>query len=296
MNLIKSSKRHAREVLAGNWFKGGFLSVAAGFIRLCCIGAEIALGEWLQLHYWEDPMHTPDNYLDDRPALLLLPLGLFVGGALLCFLLSAPLQLGKKRWFLHLAAQDHLPLSAAFSDYKIPRRLIKVLIFETRLNLRKGLAIGCCFLPIALGFPPLYYWGDRMLPQLPFLLLIFASLFLSALLATIFSMLWSARYFLAEYFYLLDAGSMKNAFRRSVTCMKGQKADVVALMFSFFPLTVADLLLLPRFWTASWRQAVTADYAMQLIQEWAQKAVADAVVAPAPQSERFPTREFPCVS
>ncbi len=296
MNLIKLSKRHAGEILAGNWLKGGFLSVAAGLIRLGCIGAEIALGEWLQLQYWEDPMHTPDNYLDDRPALLLLPLGLFVGGTLLCFLLGAPLQLGKKRWFLHLAAQDRLPLGAAFSDYKAPRRLIKVLIFEARLNLRKGLAIGCCFLPIALGFPPLYYWGERLLPQLPFLLLTFASLLLSVLLATIFSMLWTARYFLAEYFYLLDADSMKNAFRRSVTCMKGRKADAVALIFSFFPLTIADLLLLPRFWTASWRQAVAADYAMRLIQEWAQNTVTQAAAPSTPQPECFPTREFPCVS
>lgn len=265
-------------------------------ISVGCTIAEDLIGAVLQLGYFEDIKSTPANHLDNTlrlsPAILLL----FFGGSILFFLLSAPLKLGSKGWYLHLVAQDRQPLGSAFSYYRTPARYLRAVMFEARLVIRRTVLGLIPFLPIVALAPFLLFLEEAGLPKLLFSLLATLTLGLFCLLAGVIALVWIGRYFLAEYLYLLYGCRMKDAFRLSAIIMKGRKTILFSLIFSFLPLYLADLFLLARLWTVPRREAAFAQYAVHFMECYQREKETATPKAESDRSDRFLTKEFPCVS
>lgn len=296
MNIRRRLKRDSRRMLKGMWGKGAVLSAVAFLISAVLIGAEDLLGQMLELSYFADPRNTPGNYLDNTPSLSLAALLLFLGSVLLSFLLSAPLRLGSKRWYLHLTAGDPKPLIDAFSYYRKPLPFLRAAVFEAQLSLRKALLTAVCFLPALLLYLALPTLEQLAIPSFLFFLLVALLLLLFSLMGAVFSLLWSGRYFLAEYLYTLYGCRMRDAVKLSVIIMRGRKTHLLSLMLSFLPLYLTDLLILPRLWTVPRRNAAFARYAQYFTEAYEQAKEKAAPKHTPDEAERFATREFPCVS
>ncbi len=296
MNQRRRLKQETRRSLKGNWGKAVALTVVLLLIPALCTVAEDAVGMFLELEYFEDSLHTPKNHLDNTlyisPAVFLL----FVSGTLISFLLSAPLRLGAKGWYLHLVAHDPKPLSDAFRYYTRPSAYLQAVLFETRLFFRRSVLILISFLPAILFYLSLPFLEQLSIPNLLFSLLTTVMLGLLCLLGSAVCLLWVGRTFLAEYLYFLYSCKMREAFYLSAKIMKGRKSVLFSLRLSFLPLAVAELLILPRLWTTPYKTAVLAQYARYFMESYEREKSTATLKSTKPQAERFLTKEFPCPS
>lgn len=294
-NTRRDYKRQARGLLKGHRTAGAMLTLLLILFSAFVTAAEELIGALTGLSYFTDPAYTPDNFFDNRllfsPQVMLL----FGGSCLLSFLISAPLRLGEKLWYLHISAGDPARLTAAFCCYYGPYRYFRAVVFELRLAVRKAVTVFLCFLPVIAFVIAIPLFGLLGLPELLLYPLIFVLILLLLLTAGALSVYWLGRFFLAEYIFALYSCRMRDAFRLSALIMKARKNELFTLKLSFLPLFAADLLLLPRLFTVPYREAVYARCAGCFMEAYERKKEPAPITAN-PRFADFATREFPCAS
>lgn len=169
--------------------------------------------------------------------------------AIFYFLFISPLTLGCTRWYHSLAMCDNLQVGQVFHFYRGNDRFVEALVFELNRLERHVAAILLSFAPSAACLGAWIYITRAQLTeyeQFRFPLLIGAAAL--AVVGLIVYALWIIRYFLAKYLIVSDRKmEIADAFKTSVSYMKGMHGKVLRLILSFFPMFLMCVFLAPAF-------------------------------------------------
>ncbi len=261
-------KSDSRKALRGHYGVAGLPAILPLLLSALVAGLEWFTARLLGISYWTDPADTPQYFFDDRLRLTLMPLLLFVGFGLLQLLLTAPIRLGGRQWYLKLVAGNCLPVRSALGEYRTLRRLLRAAWLLLNLKLRQAALWLVVTLPALLSWV-VYCTADRLFPTAPWVQPLLFAIFL-VLLGTC-QVLWfyhKQRYFLTEYLYLLYPCKLRDAFKMSALVMKKQKHTVFSLKLSCLSLALLSLLLLPMWYTLPQIYAAQAACAKALLEEY----------------------------
>lgn len=275
MKIRRQLKKETRRQLKSHYLAAVCLTLCSGLCALV-----LAVGEWLcgllfSVRYFTDFSETPQNYLDDRPALALMPLLLLGAFLFIRLLLFAPLGMGKKEWYLKLSAGEHMRFSEAFSWFSSPKRAWKAVWLAVSLHIRRALLWLLSSLPAI--FLYLACLGADRRSQLFSIskLLLYIAFLLVFFVCQMIYLYLSGRYFLAEYLLILYGCKTRDAVRMSVIVMKEHKDALFSLRLSYIPYALANLLMIPALFTKPLIEGALAGYAKHFIESY-ERSKADA--------------------
>lgn len=268
MQNRKEIKKASCLCLRGHYGAAGLLAVMPFLLSAAVSGTEWLVSRLLNVSYFADAAHTAGYYFDDTLRLTLQPLALLIGFGILELLLTAPLRLGIRQWFLRLSADDAPVVSAVFRPYTRLRRILKAFWLRLTLLLR------CAVLWVAAAMPALLVWvlyafsGELFSSAYPWIrTLLFLAFLVTFLTCQVLYFYWRLRYFLAEYLYLVYPCKIREAVKLSVRIMKGKKNAVFSFYLSCIPLVLLALLILPAWYALPRLYAAQAGYARALIEQ-----------------------------
>lgn len=283
MQKRKEIKKNSRRNLRGHYGIAGFLGILPFLISAAVSGMEWLVSRLFSIPYFEDAAHTPGYYFDDALSLTLPPLLLLIGFGILELLLTAPLKLGLRRWYLKLSAGDSPAPLEAFRSYSRLSRILKAFWLHLTLGLRRAVLWLLSSLPSLLVWAG-YACADRLFSaSFPWIRpLLFLTFLITFLTCQVLYFYWKQRYFLAEYLYLVYPCTMRDAVKMSVLVMKDRKNTVFSFYLSCIPLALLTMLILPAWYTLPRIYAEEACLAKVMVEQY--EAAKEA--APAKVSQR----------
>ena len=262
-------KRQAKTQLKGQWGKAIAIGLLLVGMLLFFVLFEILLASVLSIVTCVQQYGGIAFYLQTDAASLWAGIALTGTVALLSYLIITPFAMGIRCWFYNLAQRENdNPLATVFIFFSNFRLLGRALLLRFQLAVRMlGMGIVLFALPVfglAMGLQTAQVFTA------PWQMALYGiGMFSTAVLflaAAFFWWLFGKRYALAVYL-ICHNPELKNrqAIRRSVAIMRGEKLRLIGFSLTFFPWFLCSLLLVPVLFVFPYYASAHALYARRLI-------------------------------
>lgn len=190
-------------------------------------------------------------------------LALFI--SLVRFILVIPIVAGAEYSIYYAFEYDDISLSRLFYFYNKPKRFFKLIGVSVAVIVKLVLVF---LIPIVFGGMGIYLLLSYDIIT-TYRLMIICLMFITAILTFNVSGYFSLRYFLCWKLLFFDENlKISDIIRVSCKIMQGRKTEVFSLIYSFLPLAVFCVLLLPIYFVIPYVVAVFTVYGTMYIKRY----------------------------
>ncbi|RPF48076.1 putative membrane protein [Hydrogenoanaerobacterium saccharovorans] len=270
MKLRTQIKQNARRALGGNWGKAICIFFVCLTIYVIFSLLQGLISLLLNIPDFQDVLKTPSFYFDDVVNLSQLSIIVAAIFTLLSLIVNSPLTFGVKQWYYHLVGGESDDVVSIFSFFSCCRLFFKVIWHDINLIIRRLLwAIPFSIIPgIITGTAVLMLYNTQPtdIMRLGGIMLFMLGLLL-ALIAQVFFVIFTNRYFLSAYLIAENPElTVKAAIKTSIRYTKHNKGNIFMLQLSFILWGILSLLVLPLLYVVPYYSAANALYAKYLIE------------------------------